>query len=176
MRTRRKRAVSLLFTSVLVTGLLLPATAGSRTGSADPVTAAGLGGALRSGAADPGAGAEGPGIAGLPLGPPDPGAPDTATVHVADLPVEPPVRGARSGPEELFGADCATRIEGSQVKASCHNRFPATDFVRLHVECDRWWDVDGDSAPVAVGPAARLELTGRCWKEVRSAWVSHRRQ
>lgn len=85
------------------------------------------------------------------------------------------MRTART-PEELFGADCATRIEGSQVKAYCHNRFPETDLVRLHVECDRWWDVDGDGAPLAIGPAGRAELSGRCWKEVRSAWVSHHRQ
>ncbi|MDJ0381256.1 hypothetical protein [Streptomyces sp. G-G2] len=89
--------------------------------------------------------------------------------------VEPPAPLARTAPEELFGADCATRIAGSQVTASCHNRFPIVDLVRLHVECDRWWDVDGDSAPVAVDPAGRVELTGRCWKEVRSAWVSHQR-
>lgn len=60
--------------------------------------------------------------------------------------------------------------------AFCHNSYPQTDLVRLHVECDRWWDVDGDGAAVAVGPAGRVELSGRCWKEVRSAWVSHQRQ
>ncbi|MER5732152.1 hypothetical protein ABT084_28115 [Streptomyces sp. NPDC002138] len=174
MRARRKRAVSLLVTSVVVTGLLLPATAASRSGAADPVTAASGGRALRSGVA--GSGAERP---DAPIGPVDPAgrpAPETAVTHVADLAVEPPPQPARGAPEELFGADCATRIEGSQVKAHCHNRFPGTDLVRLHVECDRWWDVDGDSAPLAVVPSGRSELNGRCWKEVRSAWVSHQRQ
>lgn len=92
-------------------------------------------------------------------------------------PTSPPnpraARTARRG--ELFGADCDTVIHGSQVSAYCHNAYPETDLVRLHVECDRWWDVDGDGVAVAVGPAGRTELAGRCWKEVRSAWVSHRR-
>lgn len=61
------------------------------------------------------------------------------------------------------------------MTASCHNSYPETDLVRLHVECDRWWDLDGDGAAVAIGPAGRVELTSRCWKEVRSAWVSHER-
>jgi hypothetical protein len=94
-------------------------------------------------------------------------------VNLADLPDEPPVQPAPPAARELFGADCDTEIRGSQVVAYCHNSYPETDLVRLHVECDRWWDVDGDSAPAAVGPAGRVELTGRCWKEVRTAWVSH---
>ncbi|MFI5980903.1 hypothetical protein ACIBEA_08535 [Streptomyces sp. NPDC051555] len=191
MRTRRSRAVSLLVTSIVVTGVLLPATAGSRSGAADPVTAAGVGmgagtgpgtGAGTGSGAGSGAAGSGAGGRGVPVGPADPvgpaaraAAPDTATVSVADLPVEPPARPARGAPQELFGADCSTRIEGSQVKAYCHNRFTETDLVRLHVECDRWWDVDGDGAPLALGPAGRAELSGRCWKEVRSAWVSHQR-
>ncbi|GAA4925267.1 hypothetical protein ACFPM3_30765 [Streptomyces coeruleoprunus] len=72
-----------------------------------------------------------------------------------------------------FGASCRTTIEGSQVTAHCHNPYPRTDRVQLHVECDRWWDVDADSRPVDIGPTAYAELTERCWKEVRSAWLSH---
>ncbi|MGT2527709.1 hypothetical protein ACU4GG_11475 [Streptomyces nojiriensis] len=86
-----------------------------------------------------------------------------------------PVQPARPPARELFGADCDTEISGSTVTARCHNGYPQTDLVRLHVECDRWWDLDGDSAPVPVGPAGRVELTSRCWKEVRSAWVTHQR-
>ncbi|WP_329387174.1 hypothetical protein OG625_29880 [Streptomyces sp. NBC_01351] len=98
-----------------------------------------------------------------------------AVVDLAEIPAEPPVQPARRPAQELFGADCDTEISGSQVTARCHNGYPETDLVRLHVECDRWWDVDGDGAAVAVGPAGRVELTGRCWKEVRSAWISHQR-
>ncbi|MGW7104278.1 hypothetical protein [Streptomyces sp. NPDC054838] len=124
-----------------------------------------------------------PGAVAQPAsGEPAPGAPaagplgsaDVAVVDLAEIPAEPPVPSEPLG-RELFGADCDTVIEASQVTAYCHNSFPRTDLVRLHVECDRWWDVDGDGAAVAVGPAGRVELSGRCWKEVRSAWVSHER-
>ncbi|MFE2330408.1 hypothetical protein ACFXD5_41985 [Streptomyces sp. NPDC059385] len=98
-----------------------------------------------------------------------------AVVDLSDIAVEPPVQPARPPARELFGADCDTEISGSTVTARCHNGYPQTDLVRLHVECDRWWDLDGDSAPVPVGPAGRVELTSRCWKEVRSAWVTHQR-
>ncbi|MER7760038.1 hypothetical protein [Streptomyces sp. NPDC097619] len=97
----------------------------------------------------------------------------TAAVRLADLPAEPPAQPARPRGEPLFGSDCDTVIEGSRVTAHCHNPFPRTDLVRLHVECERWWDVDGDSAPVSVEPAGHVRLASRCWKEVRSAWVSH---
>ncbi|WP_443077135.1 hypothetical protein [Streptomyces sp. SP18CS02] len=73
-----------------------------------------------------------------------------------------------------FGASCRTSVQGSHVTAYCHNPFPATDRVQLHVECERWWDIDADSAPVDIGPTAYAELTQRCWKEVDSAWISHR--
>ncbi|MEU6867189.1 hypothetical protein ABZ924_28750 [Streptomyces sp. NPDC046876] len=96
-------------------------------------------------------------------------------MDLAEIPVEPPVPPSPSVSPDLFGADCETVIEGSQVLANCHNGYPETDLVRLHVECDRWWDLDADAAPVPVGPAGRVELTGRCWKEVRSAWVTHQR-
>ncbi|MEU1040816.1 hypothetical protein ACFYP4_31950 [Streptomyces sp. NPDC005551] len=75
--------------------------------------------------------------------------------------------------ERPFGASCRTHVLGSRVTAYCHNPYPETDRVSLHVECDRWWDIDSDGAPVAAGPAETVRLTGRCWKEIRSAWVSH---
>ncbi|MCJ0872892.1 hypothetical protein [Streptomyces sp. AP-93] len=144
MRARRSRAVSLLITSVVLTGFLLPGAVAQDEEGPAPA---------------PGTDVQAP-----------------AVVDLAQIPAEPPVQPARPAARELFGADCDTEINGSQVVAFCHNSYPQTDLVRLHVECDRWWDVDGDGAAVAVGPAGRVELSGRCWKEVRSAWVSHRRQ
>lgn len=82
---------------------------------------------------------------------------------------------AEAEPEEPFGAACRIRIAGSQVTAYCHNPYPETDRVSLHVECARWWDLDSDSSVVDAGPAQTVRLTGRCWKEVGSVWVSHRR-
>ncbi|GHB29212.1 hypothetical protein GCM10010377_19110 [Streptomyces viridiviolaceus] len=76
---------------------------------------------------------------------------------------------------EPFGAACRIRVDGSRVTAYCHNPYPGTDRVSLHVECAHWWDLDSDGAPVEAGPAETVRLTGRCWKEVRSAWISHRR-
>ncbi|MFF1414981.1 hypothetical protein ACFVX6_35320 [Streptomyces sp. NPDC058289] len=143
MRARRSRAVSLLVTSVVLTGFLLPGAVAQDEGPAPA----------------PGTDVQAP-----------------AVVDLAQIPAEPPVQPAKPAARELFGADCDTEINGSQVLAFCHNAYPQTDLVRLHVECDRWWDVDGDGAAVAVGPAGRVELSGRCWKEVRSAWVSHQRQ
>ncbi len=75
-----------------------------------------------------------------------------------------------------FGAECRTSVIGSRVIAYCHNPYVDIDRVRLHVECARWWDLDTDSAPIEAGPAMTVRLTGRCWKEVRSAWVSHQRR
>ncbi|AIR97619.1 hypothetical protein [Streptomyces glaucescens] len=72
-----------------------------------------------------------------------------------------------------FGAECRVRVHGSEVTAHCHNPYVDTDRVRLHIECERWWDLDTDSAPADAGPAETVRLTGRCWKEVRSVWVSH---
>ncbi|MFJ3883085.1 hypothetical protein ACIPW5_37270 [Streptomyces sp. NPDC090077] len=142
MGTRPSRALSLLVTSVFLTGLLGP------------------GALAQPGVREP---APGPGPAGR------------AVVDFDDIPAEPPVRPARPPAGELFGADCDTRITGSTVVASCHNAYPETDLLRLHVECERWWDVDGDGALVPLDPAGRTRLTGRCWKEVRTAWVSHQR-
>ncbi|MGW4033553.1 hypothetical protein ACWEFL_30365 [Streptomyces sp. NPDC004838] len=81
------------------------------------------------------------------------------------------------GPGEqppVYEADCRIQIEGSRATAYCHNAYPVTDRVQMHVECERWWDIDQDSAPAEVGPAQYLELTGRCWKEIRAVWVSQR--
>lgn len=142
MRARRSRAVSLLVTTVVLTGFLVP------------------GAVAQSPGAEPAPGTE-------VVAP--------AVVDLAEIPAEPPVQPAPPAERELFGADCDTEIEGSQVTAYCHNSFPETDLIRLHVECDRWWDIDVDGAAVPVGPAGRVELTSRCWKEVRSAWVSHER-
>ncbi|WP_344364569.1 hypothetical protein [Streptomyces gobitricini] len=75
--------------------------------------------------------------------------------------------------KDVYVASCRTSVEGSRVTAYCHNPNPGTDRVQLHVECARWWDIDSDSAPVEVGPTAYAELTQRCWKEVREAWISH---
>lgn len=81
---------------------------------------------------------------------------------------------AGSAAPQPFGAACRTRVTGSHVVAYCHNPYPATDLVSLHIECDRWWDIDSDGAPVEAGPAMTVRMDGRCWKEIRSAWVSHR--
>ncbi|MFI6940649.1 hypothetical protein ACIBI4_15355 [Streptomyces sp. NPDC050418] len=83
---------------------------------------------------------------------------------------------AQPAPEPRpFGADCRTGVDGSRVTAYCHNPYPETDHVRLHIECEQWWDIDTDAAPVATGPAQTVRLSGRCWKGVGSAWVSHAR-
>ncbi|CAM5353923.1 hypothetical protein [Streptomyces aurantiogriseus] len=74
---------------------------------------------------------------------------------------------------EPFGAECRISVRGSRVVAYCHNPYADTDRVRLHIECARWWDLDTDGAPADVGPAVTVRLTGRCWKEVGAAWVSH---
>ncbi|MGV9555775.1 hypothetical protein [Streptomyces sp. NPDC003401] len=80
-----------------------------------------------------------------------------------------------AAPEDLFGAECRTTVEGSEVTVHCHNPYAVVDRVRLHVECARWWDLDTDGAPADAGPAVTVRLTGRCWKEVGEAWVSHQR-
>ncbi|WP_055491549.1 hypothetical protein [Streptomyces sp. TP-A0356] len=74
-----------------------------------------------------------------------------------------------------FGSECRVHVTGSHVVAYCHNPYPETDHVGLHIECDPWWDLDTDSAPADAGPAMTVRLTGRCWQQVRSAWVSHAR-
>ncbi|MEU6993791.1 hypothetical protein ABZ953_24435 [Streptomyces sp. NPDC046465] len=89
---------------------------------------------------------------------------------------QPHARGAAEKPRPRpFGSECRTGVAGPDVVAYCHNPYPETDRVRLHVECARWWDIDSDSRPVEAGPAMTVRLTGRCWKEVRSVWVSHQK-
>ncbi|MFJ3644280.1 hypothetical protein ACIPRD_31685 [Streptomyces sp. NPDC090108] len=79
-------------------------------------------------------------------------------------------------PPAPFGAACRTAVDGSHVVAHCHNPYVDTDRVRLHIECARWWDIDTDSAPVDAAAAMTVTLTGRCWKEVRSVWISHQKE
>ncbi|GLF98713.1 hypothetical protein [Streptomyces yaizuensis] len=73
-----------------------------------------------------------------------------------------------------YEAECWMDIDGSRATAHCGNPYPVVDRVRLHVECERWWDIDTDGAPVEIHPAGAVSLSERCWKEIRSAWVSHR--
>lgn len=81
--------------------------------------------------------------------------------------------GARTPDPEPSGAECRTSVHGSRVTVYCHNPYPSTDLVQLHTDCARWWDIDADSRPVAVPPGRTVRLDDRCWKEVRSAWVTH---
>ncbi|MET8474901.1 hypothetical protein ABZY90_20010 [Streptomyces sp. NPDC006422] len=74
---------------------------------------------------------------------------------------------------EPSGADCRIAVRRDLVSAVCHNPYPTVDRVALHIECARWWDIDTDSRPKAVFPAETLRLDGRCWKSVKTAWVSH---
>ncbi|MEV7236126.1 hypothetical protein AB0N06_19655 [Streptomyces sp. NPDC051020] len=83
---------------------------------------------------------------------------------------------APAGPTpDPSGAECRTTVQGSQVVAYCHNPYPSIDRVQLHTECGRWWDIDADGIPVDVAPGQTVRLDDRCWKEVASAWVTHRR-
>ncbi|MCL7424042.1 hypothetical protein ACIHJG_00120 [Streptomyces sp. NPDC052415] len=98
------------------------------------------------------------------------------TVAVALLVLLPYEATPQAREPEPFGSECRTRVQGSHVIAYCHNPYADADRVRLHIECSRWWDLDTDSSPVDTGPAATVRLTGRCWKEVRTAWVSHQQR
>ncbi|MFF7201225.1 MULTISPECIES: hypothetical protein [unclassified Streptomyces] len=91
-------------------------------------------------------------------------------------PHRPMSKPAPAPPVPVYAADCRTVVEGSQATAFCHNPYPAVDRVRLHIECERWWDIDVDGSPADIAPAGYVEITDRCWKEVRSAWVSHQPQ
>ncbi|MEV0279884.1 hypothetical protein AB0I22_26315 [Streptomyces sp. NPDC050610] len=68
---------------------------------------------------------------------------------------------------------CRAEIRGSHAAADCFNPNSFADRVQLHIECARWWDPDMDGANTAVGPAQHVSLAGRCWKEIRAAWVTH---
>ncbi|MEU6390000.1 hypothetical protein [Streptomyces sp. NPDC046939] len=76
---------------------------------------------------------------------------------------------------ERFGAGCRIVVHGTRATADCHNPYPGVDRVALHIECDPWWDIDTDTAPADVDPAETVRMSGRCWKSVRRAWVSHER-
>lgn len=85
-----------------------------------------------------------------------------------------PAQGATADKKrERFGAECRIEIDRDLVSATCHNPYPTVDRVALHIECAKWWDIDTDSRPKAVYPAETLRMDGRCWKNVRTAWVSH---
>ncbi|MFJ1747025.1 hypothetical protein ACIOJD_12395 [Streptomyces sp. NPDC088116] len=102
------------------------------------------------------------------------GAPDPAALADPPTLVES-VRAKASPPAGRTQASCRTSIEGSHATASCHNPNPETDRIRLHVECERWWDIDEDGVPADVRPTGYTELAGRCWKGIRAAWVTHER-
>ncbi|MFE0516484.1 hypothetical protein [Streptomyces sp. NPDC058964] len=84
-------------------------------------------------------------------------------------------RAKRPTAPSLFGAECRTTVRGSHVVAYCHNPYVDPDRVTLHIECARWWDLDTDGDPVDTGPAMTVRLSGRCWKEVGSVWISHQK-
>ena len=86
------------------------------------------------------------------------------------------VEARQAAAPEPFGADVPHqrhRLPGDRLLPQPVSAAPTG--VSLHIECDRWWDIDSDGAPVEAGPAQTVRLTGRCWKEVRSVWVSHRK-
>ncbi|UXY26730.1 hypothetical protein [Streptomyces sp. HUAS TT20] len=85
------------------------------------------------------------------------------------------VKDNRPPAPSLFGSECRTSVRGSHVVAYCHNPYVDTDRVSLHIECARWWDLDTDGDPVDTGPAMTVRLSGRCWKEVGSVWISHQK-
>uniref|UniRef100_UPI0040401A7D hypothetical protein n=1 Tax=Streptomyces sp. SCSIO 75703 TaxID=3112165 RepID=UPI0040401A7D len=97
-----------------------------------------------------------------------------APVHRA-TPARPVHDGSRAStaPAGPSGAECRVRVDGSRVTAHCHNPSPEPDRVALHIECARWWDIDTDGTPAEAAPTRTVELTGRCWKDVDSAWVTH---
>ncbi|MEU3986234.1 hypothetical protein AB0F77_40310 [Streptomyces sp. NPDC026672] len=101
-----------------------------------------------------------------------------AAVLVLCLPCEA-LAGTLTGDVEpapdLFGSDCRTTVTGSHVVAYCHNPYVGTDRVSLHIECDHWWDLDTDGESVDAGPAMTVRLSGRCWSDVSSTWISHLR-
>jgi hypothetical protein len=96
----------------------------------------------------------------------------TAAGRRAAVRAQTAAAGTGSG-RRRFQASCRTAVSGSHTTVYCHNPYPVTDRIRLHVECARWWDVDADSAAYALGPAGYVRLTDRCWKEIARVWVSH---
>ncbi|MDI5963077.1 hypothetical protein POF50_028460 [Streptomyces sp. SL13] len=72
------------------------------------------------------------------------------------------------------GARCDLVRHGSDAVATCMNPDPEETRLQLHVSCVRWWDPATDTAPVYDGPAQWVTLSGRCWKEIRAAWLTRR--
>ncbi|MFC8129133.1 hypothetical protein [Streptomyces sp. NPDC057302] len=95
-----------------------------------------------------------------------------AASHAVSEAKRPRVRVEAAEPRP-FGSECRISVKGSEAVVHCHNPYPETDRVRLHVECEQWWDIDSDGVFVEAGPAETVRLAGRCWKEIRSVWVSH---
>ena len=61
-------------------------------------------------------------------------------------------RPAAAGPRPL-GAACRTRRHTAPGRPpTATTPTPTPTGVRLHIECDRWWDLDTDGAPVEAGP------------------------
>jgi hypothetical protein len=79
-----------------------------------------------------------------------------------------------AGPASAADADTTCRLtqQGSTATATCHNPDPTAGRVQLHVACARWWDPPTDTPTVTVSPAEWVTLTGHCWKEVRTAWLT----
>ncbi len=97
-------------------------------------------------------------------------APPAAAPPAAALPdAAPPAVRAVTGDE---GARCDLRREDGLAVATCLNPDPVSTRLQLHVSCARWWDPATDTAPVDDGPAQWVRLTGRCWKEIRTAWLT----
>jgi hypothetical protein len=104
-------------------------------------------------------------------------------VFLTVLPAGADPRGGESDPEPdrptraegdfgRSGAECRTAVEGSEVIAYCHNPYPTVYRVTLHVECVDWWDIDTDGTPVDADPARTVRLSGRCWKDVATTWIT----
>jgi hypothetical protein len=74
--------------------------------------------------------------------------------------------------DEGTGTTCHLAQGAASAVATCHNPDPTTGHVQLHVACARWWDPPTDSATVTVDPAQWVTVSGRCWKEIRTAWVT----
>lgn len=86
---------------------------------------------------------------------------------------------ARTGPAHAAvaprsGARCDIVRGDHEARAVCLNPDPVTTRLQLHVTCARWWDPATDTEPVDDGPAQWVSLTGHCWKELRSAWLTRR--
>ncbi len=91
-----------------------------------------------------------------------------AAVAAVALMPGPPAAHAVAAP----GTTCRLARQHSTATAVCHNPDPTVTLVQLHVSCARWWDPATDTAETTVGAAQWVTLTGRCWKEIRTAWIT----